>query len=692
MKNISKRQGEQIVTGLQSVKPKIPKLACAFFFAIFFLQLAYMEAVSTSPQSTPPGVEISAASGETIEFRTQNGKELSGTPSQSYQIPYLVLLRNGSLTPSRQRTLLIEFNNLQLPTSGAAVHLEVRTQHTIQERGQPSQENILAWQETRWISGKSASRSGRHQVRFRKTFEHQVETDNKHLNTPTDYFQVDIYITDREHPTTNPLYEIHQDFAFLVENQWVVDLPRVNESAPGAAPSGLVLYYYDMLPIHREINRSGSLITREKFGDYLITELIPEMQAAFHTESVDWGFLWHPEWRGYRAGESARQINVTLTDGSTWYHGQAHPRGSGGISLRVDSPENARYQNLTDSLISTFYHELFHNLQRGLNLHLGGDGDVDGIEDVWAFFSEGTAVVASSVGQPGIQFSCAAGLPDYFIQANGFLAGGGQINRDLNRSYQEMAPYHAAIYWRYLFEQCGGMSLGNENPQRGMQIIRNALSVLYSKTIVDSQSSLELVKYLPAIMDAAIQETPTCPFRNFQESLLSFSAAIYSLNFDHGRCVEPGYPAGCAMYDPAHGYLQLPIPEFTYEGEPLRIDSSKQQFPAGIQSSYGMDFIQINLAGVIEGQPLIIELLADAEGQSEFNLQVFEIDRRQNRRELLPLVEQDYRSETKLPNKVEKQSSYTLSEKTNLLGLVITRVDSQEKKDCVGDYTIQLYQ
>ncbi|MGW8224832.1 MAG: hypothetical protein ACWGOY_03825 [Anaerolineales bacterium] len=692
MKTISKQPDDQILSGLRSAYPKIQKLVYAFFLSVIFLHLAYIKADSTLLQSPQPEVEISAASGETIEFLTQNGKEISGSPPRSYQLPHLVLLRNGVLTASRERTLLIEINNLQLPYSGTAVHLEVRTQHAIHERDQATPENILAWQETRLISSASESSSGMRQVTFRKEFDDQVEIDSKQLSTPTDYYQVDIFVTDPNHPLTNPLYEIHQDFAFLLENQWVVDLPLVDESAAGAAPSELVLYYYDMLPIHRELNRSGSLITREAFGDYLITELVPAMQSAFQTESVEWGFTWHPEWRGYRPGEQDNQLNVSLTDGSTWYHGQAHPRGSGGISLRVDSPENAMYQNLTDSLISSFYHELFHNLQRSLNLHLGGSGDVDGLEDAWAFFSEGTAVVASSVGQPEVQFSCAVGLPDYFMQANGFLAGGGQINRDLNRSYQEINPYHAAIYWRYLYEQCGGMSLGGENPQDGMQIIRNVLSVLYSKTLVDSQSSVDLVEHLPAIMDAAIQETPTCPFTNYRESLLSFATAIYSLHFDQGRCVAPGYPAGCAMYDPAQAYLYIPLPEFTYKGELLTIDSSKQPFPAGIQSSYGMDFIQINLAGVFEGQSLTIELLADAEGQSEFNVQVFEIDRQQNGRNLLPVIEQGFSVEkTQSPN-LGEQFSFPISENTDLLGLVITRMDSQEVNDRAGDYTIQVYQ
>ena len=38
----------------------------------------------------------------------------------------------------------------------------------------------------------------------------------------------------------------------------------------------------------------------------------------------------------------------------------------------------ANYDNLTDKLMSVFQHELFHNLQRNIELHNGGNGDLDG--------------------------------------------------------------------------------------------------------------------------------------------------------------------------------------------------------------------------------------------------------------------------------------------------------------------------
>ena len=242
---------------------------------------------------------------------------------------------------------------------------------------------------------------------------------------------------------------------------------------------------------------------------------------------------------------------MALTDARTWFHGAAPSGGHSAISIRVQDGNNPAFRTLTDGLMSTFHHELFHNLQRNINLHSGGDGRVDGGHDVWQFFSEGTAVLAQSVGQPRGQFAQAYPPVTYMSYANAFIGRMGSAG--LDPSFAQVDPYQAAIYWRFLYEQCGGMRGGTE--PAAMQVIRRALVTLYSGKTVDIRSSTDLAGALPTVMDQALTGS-SCPFQTYQESLAAFARALYALRQDGGRCTKPGTPAGCGFYDPDHQYKE----------------------------------------------------------------------------------------------------------------------------------------
>ena len=77
-----------------------------------------------------------------------------------------------------------------------------------------------------------------------------------------------------------------------------------------------------------------------------------------------------------------------------------------------------------------------------------------------------------------MQFS-QSGDPRAFLAKAVKFVGGRGFAGELNNSYAEMTPYHSAIYWRFLYEQCGGMSGDNEDPHAGMQVVRRVLDVLY---------------------------------------------------------------------------------------------------------------------------------------------------------------------------------------------------------------------
>jgi hypothetical protein len=246
--------------------------------------------------------------------------------------------------------------------------------------------------------------------------------------------------------------------------------------------------------------------------------------------------------------------SVALTTPDTWFHGPAPRRANSQISIRVKGGDNADYDTLTDGIVSSFHHELFHNLQRNVNLHQGGDGNVTGKYGAWNVFAEGTAVFASSVGQAAVQFAPSSEERAYVYRANRFLSqvGGGPGASDPD--WAALNPYDAAIYWRFLYEQCGGMQGGVEDPATGMQIIRRMLEALYSGESVDISASTDLARGLPKVMDQALRGS-ACPFQTYAESLEGFAQAVDALRVDGGRCVQPGLPDGCGLYDPAGLYV-----------------------------------------------------------------------------------------------------------------------------------------
>jgi hypothetical protein len=168
------------------------------------------------------------------------------------------------------------------------------------------------------------------------------------------------------------------------------------------------------------------------------------------------------------------------------------------------------------------------------------------------------------VAQSEIQFAVSSAHRAYISNANGFL-GSEMIPGDIGKDFSEINPTHAALYWRFLYEQCGGMSAGEENPNAGMRIIRRALISLYqitegpalSKEKKEASADATLQDWLPQIMDLALKES-ACPFKTYANSLAAFAQAVDSLRFEKGRCLSPGLPEGCSLYDPNALYNHPP--------------------------------------------------------------------------------------------------------------------------------------
>jgi hypothetical protein len=648
---------------------------------------------SPSQAASVPAASLRAASGATIRFKTQNGEVRDGIPAQTLDVPHLVLYRNGALTGPDERTLSVEVSGIDLPPAGITVTLTLETQRLNPDKGRGFKKRIPVWQESLRMTNTSGLTQTGITVVFTHLFTETVMAGQEPIATPTDYFRYEITVTDagRSKPSSSPT--LGGDHAFLMENQWIVELPSVQEESDGAAPDQLVVYYCDMFPFQRNIFDPTSWLPRKDVTGYVQTQLIPAMLEAYRMQTDEWGFPWHQAWTSYRIGDDLERLSVALTTQSTWFHGMAPRQALSKISINVKGGNHSAYDTLTDGVMSTFHHELFHNLQRNMNLGNGGDGNVGGRQGAWDFFSEGTAVLASSVGQPAVQFTLAPEERAYVYWANRFVAGSPILDEDLNTSYAEMNPYHAAIYWRFLYEQCGGMADGIEDPATGMNVISRALNTLYNKDIVDITASTDLVREMPTIMDRAL-EGSACPFQSYAESLTAFARTIYALRLEGGRCVGPGVPERCGFYDPESLYSDPPLSTITYTGTTAVYTAADQPQPAGIPSSYGMDFVDVVLDPTAGGQALTIEFYGAPGADAQFNVQLWKLGASGDgaRQHLAtPIAAPEVLTQLDADGHLFYVIPAIDTAEYNRLGLIITRLDSNESSDPTGQYTIALH-
>jgi hypothetical protein len=653
----------------------------------------FENASQNSELGIEPAVSIQSSSGKTISFKTQNGWTVSDVPVEVKDIPYLVLFRNGVLTDPIERTLTIKVDGIQVPTQGITVTLEIETQHKDPDLEEKTNQRISVWRESRWLEGHSTEtkQDATTTVIFNHEFAGTRGVNTERSTTPTDYFRYKVSVFEAGRSVAEPVLTIEEEFAFLLESQWIVQLPEAREESPGAAPDELVIYYCDMFPFQRSVLDGSTRLPRGEIHGYIRNELVPAILEAYRVQSNDWGFVWNGNWVSSRPEADADRLSVALTKNDTWFHGHSPWRGNSWISINVEGGVNAYYDNLTDGLISSFHHELFHNLQRNISLELGGGHDISGKEDVWEFFSEGMAVFASSVGMPQVQFSQNTKARAYLAQANAFVAGGGMHEGELNTSYKTIFPYRSAIYWRYLYEKCGGMTDGKEDPAAGMQLIRDILMVLYNKSVVDIYTSEDLVKFLPAILDQVLKSS-NCPFKTYRDSLTNFAGAIYALGLADGRCIAPGIPSGCGFYDPNKLYSSPLHDTISYSqgGVTYPIEEQSQQLTAGIPNSFGMDFVEVILSPEQDGAPLTIEFSGNPNAAAEFNVEIWK---------LKSVERSKWYQRVLFPNPdgghILSNADgwvYTLPEvdtsEFDRLALIITRVDNQENLDPRGEYRI----
>lgn len=631
-----------------------------------------------APATSALSVQLHTATGKTIVFKGQERPNEIKADAPDNEIPHLVLFRNGVPTPGFERTLLVSVDNLVVPPSGMYVQLVVETQHGDPDLDRRNNVRIRVRKEVRYVSHNRHSEQGA-SVQFKITFDPATELPHRTIKTPTDYYRYRVTVSDAQ---GNVLQSYAEDYAFLLENQWRVPLPDVLETAPGAAPDELVVYFYDMLPFQSNLRDPDTRIPREEVSRYIQTELIPAMIEAFQVQSNLWGFAWHEEWRNFRHDEDPKTLSVALGEHEIWFHGKPASLGHSMISIRVDGTVG-EYDDLTDGIMSVFHHELFHNHQRSLSLHYGESGRLAGKDEAWKMFSEGTAVLASSVGQPHVQFEASAQMRSYMKRANAFLGSEGSTSGGLNKSYKDI-PYHTAIYWRFLYENCGGVQNGVEDPAAGMQVIRSMLETLYKGEIVLIDSSIDVAGNLPRIVDRALQATPTCKFRSYEESLVHFARAIYLLRLEDAGCPLSTSTMPCGFMDPHQVYDTPPAESYLVTADSL------PRVRGAIPSSYGIDLLELGLDSSLQGKSVKL-IFTSADPQLVYNVEIWRMKNSSDTEhpEWAPVQSKEPISVVTENGHMTVEFDDFQADDFDSLGLIITRMDPYEAAKPVGAYSIR---
>jgi hypothetical protein len=284
-----------------------------------------------------------------------------------------------------------------------------------------------------------------------------------------------------------------------------------------------------------------------------------------------------------------------------------------------------------------------------------------------------------------VQFEATPQLRSYLKRANAFIGSEGAIGGGLNESYREI-PYNTALYWRFLYEKCGGVDSNGEDPATGMRVIRHALEALYTGEIVQISSSTEVAEAFPLIMDHALQATPSCAFRSYEESLFHFARAIYLLRLEDGRCMEPIDTSTCGFVDPHHLYERPPVETYLISANPLT------EVSGSIPSSYGIDLIELELGPSVERKTLKLIFTSTGDPQPAFHIEVLKIR----------TMSQDGEPEGQLtqtgePVSMKIDDGRAILQIENLsrdgideLGLIVIRTDPYEDMNATGAYSMQV--
>ncbi len=424
-------------------------------------------------------------------------------------------------------------------------------------------------------------------------------------------------------------------------------------------------------------------------SDFIERQFVPTIVETWHTQFHTWGYdPIHPDWDADKVVE----IYITyppfaLFGGTGIYTASYNPDGSPYPERRLwwfsSSPAYDAYDSLENGYRVVYAHEFYHMVQ--WNSLLSSDCSMDTWNNL---FIEAQAKFAPSVQYPKLEIlgEHIAGVgSEYQSAARHFLA------HSLNASYRDLEAdtahrYDWALYWRFLYEQFGGM-----------EIVRAALEE------VTCGYDAEIEAALPAAMDAAMARLDG-PFQTFEESLIAFTEANFALRLDPegGRCAtEDRAICETRYYDPNHTYKAPPLEdEIHYSGSPLTYEGA-------IPASFGTDLIEVRLDRDLSGQPLQIAF----QGEGRFSVRVWTLGAGAQASvgggastHALALASDagdgggPPRALTSHPKAMNKDDGDRYVEwiprldtvRSDRLALLVVRLDTDERTNPAGDYTVTL--
>lgn len=439
--------------------------------------------------------------------------------------------------------------------------------------------------------------------------------------------------------------------------------------------------YATLFPFVQDKTDLQARLPPDGVTDFIADRFIPLILDTWHTQFYGWGFgPIHPGW------DTDKMVEIFITtppfalfDGTGIYTVSRYADGSPYPERRLwwfsSSPAYDVYDSLETGYRALFSHEFFHMVQWNSLLSAGCS------TDMWNnMFIEAQGKFVPSVQYPEFEIlgEHVAGVnSEYQSAARHFLA------HSLNASYGDLEAdrsdrYDWALYWRFLYEQFGGMG-----------IVRASLEEMACRYDPDIEATL------PAVMDAAMARL-NGPFATFEESLIAFAEANYALRLENGHCTARN-PDECEnkYYDPNHTYKSPPLEnEMFYSGSPLTYGGT---IPAG----FGMDFVEISLDHDLTDQPLRLTF----QGEGRFSVQIWELGGGSGANtHALALasgtsskIEQS-RALTLHPSPIEKNDEGLYVEwipnldplTYDRLALIIVRLDADKSTASPGKYTIRL--
>jgi hypothetical protein len=126
------------------------------------------------------------------------------------------------------------------------------------------------------------------------------------------------------------------------------------------------------------------------------------------------------------------------------------------------------------------------------------------------------------------------------------------------------------------------------------------------------------------------------------------------------------------------------------------LSTADQPYPAGIRSSFGMDFIELKLRPEVTGQPLTIEVLPAPQTGAEYSVQIVRMHTLGNGGIASHKIVQVMPTESLVEGLTGAPLHFHIPaidlDTYNQIGVIITRVDARENLDPVGAYTLVVKQ